>query len=290
MIYQKKVDGFSWILDIEDGGIAIVLYSANTEGKNFNFAREKVFMDLLDKTIREGMTCIDLGANIGYSTMFMIRNVGLTGKVYAIEPDPHNIKYLNANLAQNNFRDRCEIVRCVISDKDGLSDFWFSNKPNLNSINKTRHSVRKEIVDSMTLKTFCEERKYPNFIKMDIEGYETKVFESGLDYFDKNRGETHILLEVHPREYNEKNDFAAILREYTKIGFNINYMVSTPVSNPRPYSELGYTPIKEMISDGWVRSLYKDVGNEDGIKLATELFDDISNGKVTRSMMVSRYV
>ena len=290
MIYQKKVDGFSWILDIEDGGIAIVLYSANTEGKNFNFAREKFFMDLLDKTIREGMTCIDLGANIGYSTMFMIRNAGLAGKVYAIEPDPHNIKYLNANLMQNKYKNMCEITRCVISDKDGKSDFWFSNRPNLNSINKTKHSVRKEIVPSLTLKTFCEQRKYPNFIKMDIEGHEVKVFESGLDYFTENSGETHILLEVHPHEYNKKNDFAAILREYVKIGFNISHMVSTPVSNPRPFSELGYTPTKEMTSDGWVRSLYKDVRNEDGIKLATGLFADILNGKVTRSIMVSRHV
>ena len=276
------------MLDIQDGGIGSSLYRASSAGVNYDFAREKLFMNILDETIREGMTCVDLGANIGYATMFMIRNVSPSGKVYAIEPDPHNIKYLNANLFQNDYSDRCEITRCVITNKNGESQFWISSRPNLNSVNKTKHSVREESVPCYTLTTFCEQREYPNFIKMDIEGHEVKVFESGLDYFDKNPGETHILIEVHPREYNDKNDFAAILREYVKIGFRINYMVSTPVSNPRPFFELGYTPVKELESDGWLRSLYKDIKNEDGIKLATELFDDIPNGKVVRSIMVSR--
>lgn len=287
---EKTVDGFNWILDIQDGGIGSSLYKASSTGANYDFAREKVFMNILDETVKEGMTCIDLGANIGYATMFMIRNVSPAGNVYAIEPDPHNIKYLNANLSQNGYMDRCEITRCAITDKNGLSQFWISDRPNLNSVNKTRHSVREETVPCFTLGTFCEQREYPNFIKMDIEGHEVKVFESGLDYFDRNSGETHILLEVHPKEYDDENDFAKILREYSKIGFRISHMVSTPVPNPRPFHELGYTPIKEMKSDGWVRSLYKDIEIKDGIMLATELFDDIPNGKVVRSMMVSRDV
>ena len=248
---EKTVDGFNWILDIQDGGIGSSLYKASSTGANYDFAREKVFMNILDETVKEGMTCIDLGANIGY---------------------------------------RCEITRCAITDKNGLSQFWISDRPNLNSVNKTRHSVREETVPCFTLGTFCEQREYPNFIKMDIEGHEVKVFESGLDYFDRNSGETHILLEVHPKEYDDENDFAKILREYSKIGFRISHMVSTPVPNPRPFHELGYTPIKEMKSDGWVRSLYKDIEIKDGIMLATELFDDIPNGKVVRSMMVSRDV
>ena len=289
MTYLKRVDGFNWILDINDGGIAATLYNADSEGKNFNFAREKFFMNILDETVKRGMTCVDLGANIGYATMFMLRNSGKEGTVYAIEPHMYNIQFLNANLSENGYTwDDCEITRCVITDKNGKTDFWLSNRPNLNSVNKTKHSTRMEILPCFTLNTFCETRKYPNFIKMDIEGHEVKVFEGGLDYFTKNSGKTHILLEVHPSEYDSDNDFAAILREYTKIGFNISYMVSTPVSNPRPFFELGYKPVKELKSDGWIRSLYENVKNEDGIKLATELFDDILNGKVVRSMMVSR--
>ena len=64
MIYQKKVDGFDWILDTSDGGIAATLYAANSKGAGFDYARERFFMNILNQTITEGMTCIDLGANI----------------------------------------------------------------------------------------------------------------------------------------------------------------------------------------------------------------------------------
>lgn len=291
-----NVDGFNWVVDVTDGGIGrtLELYSrpqwrAEAQGKDFSFARERVFMNILDCTIRPGFVCIDLGANIGYATMFMIRNSGPTGTVYAIEPDDHNIQFLNVNLSQNNYTwEDCEITRCVITDHDGEVDFWLSDKPNLNSVNKTKHSVKSQSIPCMTLETFCETRKYPNFIKMDIEGHEVKVFESGLDYFTKNSGETHILLETHPKEYNDGNDFAKILKEYNKAGFNISYLVATPTSNPAPFAEGGYKPRIEVQSDGWVRSLYTDVAQDDAVRFTTELFDDVHGGKCVRSIMVSR--
>ena len=148
-----EVDGFKWHLNINDGGIGRQLASSNTTGKNFNFSREKFFMNLMDITIKPGMTCIDLGANIGYATMFMLRNSGETGMVYAIEPDSHNLKYLKTNIELNGYD--CEQTKCLISDKDGQSDFWIASQPNLNSVKKTKHSVRKEVIDCFSLNTFC---------------------------------------------------------------------------------------------------------------------------------------
>ena len=75
-------------LDLDDGGISRVLYSVGQ--------RELAFMTLLKETIQPGMVCIDLGANIGYTTLFMLDQVGSQGYVYAIEPDLHNdIKRFN---------------------------------------------------------------------------------------------------------------------------------------------------------------------------------------------------
>ena len=62
------------------------------------------------------------------------------------------------------------------------------------------------------------DRTYPNFIKMDVEGHEVKIFEGALEYFTKNKGRTNFLVEVHPHFYDKENDFAKILREYAKIG------------------------------------------------------------------------
>jgi FkbM family methyltransferase len=312
MIYRKEVDGFNWILNVSDGGIGATLYNAKSPGKDYNFARESVFMQLLDTTIKEGMTCIDLGANIGYATMFMLRNVGDPGTVYAIEPDPHNLRMLKINLAENGYNVKCEKTQCLISDKDGKNEFWIARHPNLNSVKKTKHSIRREIIDCFTLETFCSTRKYPNFIKMDIEGHEVSVFEGAYNYFKENDGETHILLEVHPQYYDENNDFAAILEKYYDIGFKIKYLVSTPVQSPAPFINRGYKPItmgtlsdsgktfNAVRTDGWVRQIYENVKKEDAIELACKLQPpfykvqrpganwETKGGKVVRSIMVSR--
>ena len=72
--------------------------------------------------------------------------------------------------------------------------------------NKESKVYKNEINRIKTnMNTFLENKMYPNFIKMDIEGHEVKVFEGGLDYFSKNPGKTKILLEVHPHFYSEEN-------------------------------------------------------------------------------------
>ena len=288
MIYRKQVDGFNWTLNIADGGIGSTLYNANTPGKDYSFARECVFMQLLDTTIKEGMTCIDLGANIGYATMFMLRNVGDSGTVYAIEPDPHNLRMLRINLSENGYGLKCEKTQCLISDKDGKSEFWIARHPNLNSVKKTKHSIRREVIDCFTLETFCSTRKYPNFIKMDIEGHEVNVFEGGYNYFKENDGETHILLEVHPQYYDKDNDFAAILNKYYDIGFKIKYLIGTPSEKLIPFENAGYKPKMQAKSDGWIRSLYEDIEKEDAINFTCNLFDEVYGKKMVRSIMVSR--
>lgn len=289
-LIKKNVDGFQWTLDISDGGIGETLAKASSVGKGFDFAREKLFMNTLDSVVIPGMTCIDVGANIGYATLIMARNCGDPRNVYAVEPDDHNVDLLHANLLANGFGE-CHISRCLISDRDGEQDFWLARHPNLNSVSQTKHSISKRMLQSMTLETLCAENQiYPNFIKMDIEGHEVSVFRGAYEFFKNNPGETHFLLEVHPAMYSEANNFTEVLFMYEEIGFKIKKLISTPVSNPAPFERLGYRPVVEVDSDGWVRSLYTGVKNSDAINLCTRLFDDVKGGKVVRAILVSRDV
>ncbi len=89
-LVKKKIDDFQMHLNLEDGGISAALYT--------NGEREKAFMGILKDTVRPGMVCVDLGGNIGYTTLPMLKNVGEEGLVYAIEPDPQNIDMLRLNI------------------------------------------------------------------------------------------------------------------------------------------------------------------------------------------------
>jgi len=277
---KKQVDKFMMNLDLSDSGISNVLYTAG--------ARERAFMTILNRAVKEGDVCVDLGANIGYTTLFMLDGVGSTGHVYAIEPDAHNINILESNVKLNDFGERATIDKCVISNKDGISDFWIARQPNLNSVKKTKHSVRKEEIPCFTLGTYLKDKKYPNFIKMDVEGHEVKIFEGALDYFSNNQGRTRFLIEVHPHFYDEKNDFEKILKEYFKLGFKCKVVISTPIPRPKKIIDAGYEPLLEMPTDGFVRGIYGPMSNEHLLEFACREHEESGSKKIIRSFMLGR--
>lgn len=276
----KNIDGFIMNLDLNDGGISKTLY--------FHGGREHAFMYIIKQIVSKGMICLDVGANIGYTTLYMLRNVRETGFVYAIEPDEHNINILAKNVNDNKFSNRCEIIQCILSDKNKEIDFWIAEKPNLNSVRKTKHSIRKITLPAVNLPFFLAEKEFPNFIKMDVEGHEVKIFESGLEYFSQNKGHTNILVEVHPQFYNSENDFAAILIEYFKIGFYPKYVVSTPIPIPRLFAKAGYKPIKSFKTDGFFRGLYGNIRDEDLLKFSCYENKEGTSNKIVRSFLLTR--
>jgi FkbM family methyltransferase len=245
-------------------------------------------MSILHSEIGEGDVCIDLGSNIGYTTLFMCEAVGKTGRVYAIEPDPYNVDLLTKNIERNNFKDVTDIFPIAITDHQGDIEFWQSDKSNLSSVQKTKHSKSSIKVKCESLNTFLENKMYPNFIKMDIEGHEVKVFEGGLDYFSKNPGKTKILLEVHPHFYSEENDFEKILKEYFKLGFASKYVVSTPTSRPEKFIQAGYRPLAEIPTDGFIRGLYGPISNDHLLEFGCRENIEGDSKKIVRSFMLER--
>lgn len=280
MRVQQYVDNFKMALDLADNGISRVLYQVG--------GREHAFMGLLKDTVKEGMVCLDLGANIGYTTLYMLKNVGESGFVYAIEPDTHNVELLAQNVEGNNYDDICEITEGAISSEDGTLEFWLADAPNLNSFKKTHRSTHKISVKSYTLETFLKDRKFPNFIKMDVEGHEVDIFKGGLNYFKNNAGHCNILLEVHPSLYGPDNDFAAILREYFSIGFKPKFVVTTPIPQPKLFKDAGYEPIKAVQTDGFHRGVYGPISEDHLVEFACKENPEGNSKKIVRSFMLTR--
>ena len=279
-IVEKMIEGFNMSLAPDDGGISNVLYQVGM--------RERAFMSLLNSNIQEGMVCWDLGCNIGFTTLFMLRQCGESGFVYAVDPDDRNLALAKLNFHNNNFNNRVEVTKCAISDNTGQIDFWLSDKPNLNSVSQTKHSVQKETVDCYSVPDFLKGRKYPNFVKMDVEGQEVKIFESGLEYFQSNRGFTHMLVEVHPHLYSEENNFEEILKKYFDIGFEPSFVVSTPVAQPALFKEAGYDPVVNVPTDGFVRGIYNNISKDDLLRFACRENIEGTSKKIVRSFMLTR--
>ena len=53
-------------------------------------------------TVRPGMNCLDIGANLGYCSVVIGKLVGRRGSVHSVEPFPANYDLLLRNIKAND--------------------------------------------------------------------------------------------------------------------------------------------------------------------------------------------
>lgn len=72
----------------------------------------------LERLARPGDTAIDIGANIGTTTLCLARSVGAAGRVISFEPLPSNFAMLRSNVEANGFH--VDAWSLALSDHTGI--------------------------------------------------------------------------------------------------------------------------------------------------------------------------
>ncbi len=169
---------------------AKIIYTGNYEP-----ALKKVFRSVIQK----GDYVLDVGANIGFHTLYFAELVGATGQVRAFEPVPKNFKALEANIRLNNF-NHIKAQKMALSNKEEqlyIQADENSENPgtfNLFELNGDTliHCYRgDEIIGTERV----------DFIKIDVEGYESFVIDGLLETIKKNR--PRIIFE-YDKHYHQK--------------------------------------------------------------------------------------
>ena len=169
-------------------------------------------------------TCLDIGANDGLYTEYLLRNGA--NKVYAVECDPRSVKFLN-----NRFNDNEKVV---IVDKA----MWSSNETNVklsfrtdtSTVSSLVHDAQKHghnnnyehdgfyDVNTWDYKTLLSKMNISkvNFFKIDIEGAEYNVFNSMSDEDIQNID--GFMVEIH---WNDNGKVYQITDRLEQLGFEI---------------------------------------------------------------------
>jgi FkbM family methyltransferase len=132
------------------------------------------------KLVNPGDTVCDIGANIGIVTLLLSRLVGDTGKVFAFEPNPACYEALTAAIARNrmtNVRPQLIALGSQTEERDLSIPSHNAGAASLRETNGTA-SVKMTRVSVRTLDEFVHEHSISTiqFMKLDVEGYESKVF------------------------------------------------------------------------------------------------------------------
>lgn len=198
-------------------------------------SHEPVTTQLISRELEQGMTCLDIGGNIGYYALLESKIVGKTGKVIAIEPSPENVRYLEKNLKLQN-SSNIEVLNIAAGDKDGNLKFL----------------IYEDAANSCMVIPEGQESKYPgkviqvpvkridsllqeiplerlDLVRMDVEGYEFHIFEGMLNTIRKFK--PIIQLEVHKNIMGKENS-KKFLEGLKNEGYEVKYFIPRDIDVP----------------------------------------------------------
>lgn len=186
------------------------------------YTDEEFETKLLKKNLQEGMRFLDLGANIGFYSIFARSIIGAKGMVISFEPFPKNANLIRKSIKLNRYNNVI-VVEAAVSEKSGkaklhLSPEYFTENSLLDlefTYPKNWKGHRSIDVKVVTVDDFLEKKIknfFVDFIKMDIEGSEHRALK-GM------------------KKTIEQNDSVVLMTEFWPNGLIKNG------SNPRDYLE-----------------------------------------------------
>lgn len=176
--------------------------------------------EILISCLSPGDIAYDIGAHLGFYTIFFAKAVGKNGKVIAFEPEKESYKHLKDNLKLNNLKN-VQTFPKAIGEKPGKAKLYLGktigNFSLVKTYEKTIDYQEAEIVHG---DQFVKKKKLPipKLIKIDVEGYEYSVLE-GLEETLSHPECKIICCEVHPNLLPLPISEEKILKLINSFGF-----------------------------------------------------------------------
>lgn len=139
----------------------------------------------MSQNVKPGSRCIDVGANMGYYSMFLAEH---GCEVIAVEPQANLAELIRLSAQENLFDIRVD--ENAISDQSG---FLTMHVPVGHGMNASLayepispHGYYESKVEVYKLDEYCEGKQYYDFIKVDVEGAEDKLFAGAHEFIEEN--------------------------------------------------------------------------------------------------------
>ena len=214
----REIQGSKMYLDVFDPGISKELLSSGSH--------EDLATKVLRQEVKGGMAVVDIGSNLGYYALIEASAVGEKGQVYALEPVPRNFTILSKNIEVNGYKNIKAYCK-ALSDRKGISQITLTDATNWGCMldiktaaiseymkQKMHRLTKKTIkVDTVSLDEFLDMEgvRQPNFIRMDIEGYEVKVIKGMSNTLRDAPPPLKLFFEIHNKVFDNPEAIIGLL-------------------------------------------------------------------------------
>jgi FkbM family methyltransferase len=190
---RLKVSGLIYEVSIGKGELDII-YHTNIK---------KDYMQLKDFIPSSEAVCIDIGANIGSTSLIWAEKID-GGKIFALEPHPMTYRLLKKNIKINNAANKIFPRQLAVGRYNGDMVLFISDEGTM-AMKPANYkwAGRKITVPSMTLDSFIKFEKIDmvDILKVDIEGYEAEALEGAGKTLEKTK---LVVLEYHSEELRKR--------------------------------------------------------------------------------------
>lgn len=145
-------------------GASLANYGEFAEGEN----------RLMARYLRLGDIAVDIGSNVGTTTLPMSRTVGADGKVFAFEPQPLVAHCLATSLVLNEISN-VRVISMAVSQRAGVAKMNFNAGGDAGNFGSTALSLDGDLVPTIALDDM--QIDCLALLKIDVEGHEWDVFQ-----------------------------------------------------------------------------------------------------------------
>jgi FkbM family methyltransferase len=233
----------SLAVQLEPPGPSCIIMTETEDGLRFFFSAQDTFVGFpiaagsfepdvraaLDRLLRPGMTCLDIGANIGYYSVRMgavVRQEG--GRVFSFEPDPFSFSLLVRNRAENHMEDVLTLFNVACGDEDTEVELYKDPNPaNFGGAHtrKTGQSViSRELIGKVPLRRVDDlvPPEIPvHLIKMDVRGFEPCVLRGMRRLVSEDCPVLVCEFNVPALEFLGEQAPVAFLRDLAELGYSV---------------------------------------------------------------------
>ena len=179
---------------------------------------------------------IDVGANIGLTTIVMCEFTPPDAQIISFEPGLQS-KYIEKNVSERGLKSKVEVVKNAVHSSNTTLQLYTYDESIVDSrtyfdnswSTRDQSKIKKQTVDAVTLDTFLSDRginyRQLQLIKTDCQGAEPNIFE-GLFQDTKPPAQLTVITEFWPyaielQGKDPEEYFQKLLKKFK--GFNCYY-------------------------------------------------------------------
>lgn len=224
-------------------------------GKHIRQDYEPISRKAFLNSLATGMVVVDVGAHIGYYSLIAAKRVTSAGIVHAIEPSPNNAKWLDHNIALNNFKNiKVHYFAAGVKHEKRLFRITKSSDCNGFYVNPIAETIDTIQVSEVPLDEIVTGPVHVT--KIDVEGAEMEVL-CGMKRILRENPQLTLFLEWNPgcmrSAGRDPLELPSFLREY---GFVDICILDDAERRVRPLGEVYEAVRSGNTTEFWHVNLY----------------------------------